>query len=269
MKTYYLASLISLFVFIIPIHSYSAPYSKGQKKARVIVVCDASNSTTLLSSNSDKKGRLDKLKYYVNKIPKWEVYPFGSEIYYYPVSGNMISEPLGRCKICYNITRRSELESEKERVETLTNNVSQEIDVLARNTPNSCILLSICRSINRFYELKRDNPGEDCQNELVIISDMEENCKLSATTNICMTSNDTKKLSDAIGKFEKVDLKLAVSDLNLKVRVIVNTPWIGKDYDLIRAAWENWFYKIGVRKENLFIYTDEPGIHENPLLIKR
>lgn len=235
-----------------------------EEKSRVIVLCDVSNSTTLLHSKDNAVGQLSNLKKYVGMIPKWELYPLGSDFFYYPVSDNLISEQLGT-KVAYNIIRRSQLNPERERVDSLTTAINQEIDSLARNMKNSCILLSIKRAINRFNELARDNPGKNYSNELIIVSDMLECCRLSDTSEINMSVVSTARLNAAINTFQKDNPALDVKNLNLKVRVLINSPWMGSRFTTIQRSWEEWFSKLGVEKENLIVYTGEPDIKINPL----
>lgn len=234
------------------------------EKHRVIVVCDASNSTTLYFSKTRKKinGGLEKLKYYTKIIPKW--YPFESEIYFYPVSDNVLSKQLGM--VSYKIKKTNQLIPEKERVEKLTDVINDRIDTLATTTSNSCILFSIKRAIIRMQEIKRDNPNEAFTNELIIISDMLECCHISDTHTVNMSAFNSSQLNSSIKEFEKVNSRIDIENLDLKVRVIINSPGMHDLFSNIKSTWENWFYKIGIKKENLIINTDEPEIKENPLL---
>lgn len=262
-------SRIALFVTVLAGFLYSCNDGNGtgpqpeQKKTRAIVLCDASNSTTLLATTTELQGTLPKLKDYIKKIPKW--YALKSEVFYYPVSDNLISNQLGS-KVSYNIETRSQLEPEIERIDSITNGVVREVDIIASQTKNSCILQSIGRCIKRFEELVKDRPGEEFTNELIIISDMLESCKLSDTADIRMTVLNSSRLTAAIEKFAKENTTLNVSNLDLTVRVIINTPWMGSRFEPIRKCWETWFEKIGVQKDKLFFYTGQPDIQDNPLL---
>lgn len=235
------------------------------KKARVIVLCDASNSTTLLHAESNMEGRLEKLKTYVKRVPKW--YSFESQVLYYPVSDNLVSEQLGPT-VCYDIRMRSQLEPEKEKADSFENKINNGIDSMARNRPSSCILLSIKRAINRFNELARGETSPGYSNELVIISDMLESCRVSDTAEIRMSVLNTARLNAAIQQFGQENPVADISRLHLTVKVIINSPWMGSRFAAIQQSWENWFYKLGIQKENLFFYTDDPNTPENPLLRK-
>lgn len=227
---------------------------KEEQKSRVMILCDASGSVTTTSSGSDLSGRLNKLKYYVKKIPKW--YPIGSEFFFYPVSDNLLSDKLGEV-VSYNIKRRSQLNPEKHKVDSLTNNICTEINVLSANTHNSCILLSVKRAINKLNELPLDSMF---RNELIIISDMIESCEIK------MSTVNTAQLNMAITQFEAANPNINATNLNLKVTVIINSPGMGEQFELIRDVWHYWFSKIGV--VDIVFYTEEPNIPENKLLNK-
>lgn len=234
-----------------------------QEKVRVVVLCDASNSIIQLQSGDKKTGRLNKLKDYVKRIPKW--YPFESVIYYYPVSNNLLSQTL-ISKISYNIKKTSQIEDEKQRVDDLTNELTLEIDSLAIKTNNSCILISIQRAINFLHELKLADKINENKYELIIISDMLECCMNTETTDINFNVRSLKKLNDEITSFDNENPTIDVSDLALKIKVLVNSPGMDDRFEAIKETWEKWFFKIGVKKDDLNFYTGEPEIEENKLL---
>lgn len=232
-----------------------------ERKSLVVVLCDASNSTTLINSEKSSIGRLEKLKYYVKKIPKW--YPFRSELYFYPISDNILSENIGGV-VSYNVLKTSQLLNEKTRVDSLTTVISSEMDELATKTKNSCILLSIQRAITVLNEKNND----DFDNELIIISDMLECCKGAENSDINLNVFDTNKLNEQIELFRKNNTSMNVESLNLKITVIINSPGMSSRYEKIREIWEKWFIKIGVKKDKISFNTSEPDTEENHLLNK-
>jgi len=232
----------------------------AERKVKVIVLCDASNSVTRESDNLHKV--LRNIKIYVKELARH--YPFQSEIFCYPISDNLVSKQMGEA-ISYDIRTTAQLESEKKKVEGLLNQLDDRMDSLAKRTANSCILLSIKRAISRLHEFG-NAPGGEYANELVIISDMIECCKVSDAKAVEMSVLNTSKLSEALKNFETTNTGLNLKDLDLTVRIFVNSPWMGDKFERIRKCWETWFYKMGLRPENLFIYTDDPHLKENRYL---
>ena len=237
------------------------PQKVEKRKKLVIVLCDVSASTTQYHLKNASDGRLGKLKYYVEKIPRWEIYPLESQIHYYPVSNNLLSPPVG--EVAYNIKLKSQLNKEIKKVDSTLAVIQSQLDILAlKNMQSSCIQLSIKRVIRRFWELVDDT----YDNELIIVSDMLECCggvKMDGSN-----LNNAKALQGAIARFETSNTDVDATSLNLNIKVIINTPEMGENYELVEAGWRRWFSKIGVESSNVVFYTDDPKIPGNPYLDK-
>ncbi|KAA2239854.1 hypothetical protein F0L74_27085 [Chitinophaga agrisoli] len=222
-------------------------------KKRVIILSDVSNSVLLTGSPNKESGKLIKLKEYVKEIPGY--FPPGSELFYYPVSNNLVSPQLGE-EIALRAQRRSELTAQRNRIDTETTKICVAIDDLAQRDPSSCILLSVKRAIERFNELGKNQTGE-YSNELVIISDMIECCKVPASGKINMSVTDPAQLRNALSLFDKVNIgELDASNLGLRVTVLVNSPWAGVLYSDIKDAWRKKFIDIGIKPDSISFATD-------------
>jgi hypothetical protein len=80
--------------------------------------------------------------------------------------------------------------------------------------------------------------------------------------------NNTKALQVAIARFETSNTDVDATSLNLNIKVIINTPEMGENYELVEAGWRRWFSKIGIESSNVVFYTDDPKIPDNPYLDK-
>ncbi|MBK7391142.1 MAG: hypothetical protein IPI23_19355 [Bacteroidetes bacterium] len=96
----------------------------------------------------------------------------------------------------------------------------------------------------RIKELKIDNDNKKINYELIIISDMLESCRFSDSLYINMSAYNSEKLNMAITEFEKANSKIDLTDLNLKVRLIINSPGMGNLLLNLRVVGnpglENW-----------------------------
>ncbi|HMJ45957.1 MAG TPA: hypothetical protein VK498_01420 [Ferruginibacter sp.] len=217
----------------------------------VVVICDTSNSSIQMEGNkNNQKWMLDQLKTYIREIPK--CYPLTSNIYYFSLSDNLASRPLGGSAISYNIKYKTRAEEQKKDFDIALEKVIINVDANSKTKQNSCILFSIQRAIKVFQEKKLTEEEDNCHNvnELIIISDMLECCKRSSgTINFDIKG---KELDNAITRMDNEKPSFDVSDLDLTVRVLQNTPNSGEDFEKIQAAWQRWFKKIGIKGEVRF-----------------
>lgn len=200
----------------------------------IIVLCDISNSVTLRDRGG--KGSLDIVRSSVRDIPN--LLKGTGRIFYLPVSSNMNERPLPEDGIRQIRGNSADLMDQDTLNQRSLGGVCQTLDSLAGCHPTSCILSSIEHSYDLFQEKRQGGDSMD----LVIISDMLEDCRLSPAGGVSLNLDNPQVVNALADKY-----KPNVSFQGLPLRVtIVNTAPAISDVELYRltSLWRQLFKKM-------------------------
>jgi|GEM_PF-4314988 len=222
--------------------------------ANVMVLCDVSTSV----SENDKpnaqsmacirdmiKGCQQLLKHY----------PPGSRLTYYLIASNAEAKPF------LDFTAPEVYQTSKYDVQDSLNAKSGRIktylDSAALHAENkTCILTSVRHAFDQFQNMSRSK-----RNELIIYSDMREQCTISPVGNVQMALKADAILDpDQRKKFIAYKGQDSWPSLDVRVHVIMNTPYMTPQVsDQIRDVWTQIFHNLtGNRSKDQVTFETDP-----------
>jgi hypothetical protein len=171
----------SLILIAILLYFSSELIAQTEQPSRVIVLCDVSNSiTTVKDGNADRIGKMKQLCKAIIRH-----YPAGSEISFYIISSNAVEAPF----LLFNVPTVPL--NGKGRIHRIFK--YQDSAIIAginkatqRPGNQTCILTSVENAYETFAAGDENKPG--MKNELIIFSDMFEQCRVSPIGNIVMNN---------------------------------------------------------------------------------
>jgi hypothetical protein len=240
-------------IFIIPGCGISD--SEVDERTICTVICDISNSTTLIESNalSDRKGQLDKVKSIATMLPLLECYILGSEFHYFPVSNSLVEEELASISI--DLVSKSKLADIMKKYSQDSLNLCAVLDDKSSVSGQSCIINSVERSIRKHFEID----DSIANREIILISDMLEYCDYSSGDNIKLSFKNPARLATELEKLAMLQTRYDERLAKVNVRVYVVSPWAGDMWEELEDEWEDYFVRRGFSLDKVDFFLSPPS----------
>lgn len=231
--------------------STRAESHKPQKPALAVVLCDVSG-TVSRAKTSQTSTSLSSVIDHANKLVL-NYYPTKSTVLFLPISNVRHAEILEEISLKSGSAARKkkEMEDRKAGLERLT----KKLTALSRAaSATTCILTSIENAYDIFRVKAQDKKyaPDQLTYELVILSDMIEDCRDSPVGDVKLQKN-----SDGPQRqIEKLVSQVALNSPSIRVKIVVTTQFISSEFDQkIQRFWRTAFRKMQYRDVDQLIFA--------------
>lgn len=221
--------------------------TSSDKPSYVIVLCDVSGTISRIGQRGHSTNSLGEVIRYCSGMildqKEEHLYKNESTLMFMPIRENMYAQPIE--EITLKSVSKAGRKKEEKRRKAAAKKIEDSLKVLANSDyQNTCILTSIGRA----YEIFARKPSEHKDKyryELVILSDMLEECPSAPAGNLDIR----KKLGQSIKLLDNFNPDIDISSNGIDVRIKVTSHNItGKANDDLMAFWGKAFKKMGYAK---------------------
>ncbi|MBB5395065.1 hypothetical protein [Mucilaginibacter sp. AK015] len=216
--------------------------------ANVVVLCDVSGSVSLLGTR-DTAGLVQRTAAMLKGCSELiRHYPPGSMIRFYLIGSNAFEHPFMELQQpeVYQLNQDEIIES----FEQADKRIKHVIDSALRSAENNtCILTSVENAYRSFRQMSREAPL--AQNELIIFSDMVEQCEDSPAGHVMMDQRPGRPLlntkdSSLLATYQGDE---SVQKTIINIRICMTTPYMPVSVaHNIQKAWTGIFSRMGSKQ---------------------
>jgi hypothetical protein len=235
----------------------TAPSEADSRPAHVVILCDVSMSVS--EQGKPTTEAMACIRAMISNCQQLlRHYPPGSRLIYYLIASN--AYPKAFLDFNTPVVYQTNKYDVQDTLESESKLLKHDLDSAAANSEhNSCILTSIAHGYDQLAAMSRDQ-SDTFTNEMIVFSDMLEQCPLNPTGNINMNLRSTQLLDPAqFSKFTTYKGDNTWRTLNAKLHIIMNTPYMTpQTAGQIRTTWKAVFRNMLGDASNQVSFDDNP-----------
>ena len=257
---------IFLFCFLLLLNGTVVIAQEASPKmpAAVIVLCDVSNSITLPPKGFTS--RINEMKTMCKQLLRH--YPHDSKISFYLISSNAVFVPF--VEFNASIVKQRSSYKVREELNQKEIDIDSKIDQAVKTAEKqSCILTSVENALDIFAaESNQSNIG--LKNELIIFSDLLEQCRNTSIGKIWMNDKEGPLLTkEELTRLNTYKHKNTWKNLQVHIRVINTSAMMyPAKKNNIQSAWSIIFSRMGFAQQQIPFLAYQ-NFEPNPSYIKK